>query len=124
MSLSSSSQSNTDVFTVVGAVDAAVVAAGVAVIADVEDLFDMESVLVSELLLRELFAAAEVLPAPRLRPRPRPLPPRFVVGAAVETSVSMGDFISTSEDSETSAVLFCCCCAELLRVEIPPWPPL
>ena len=103
ISLSSSSQSNTDVATVV-----APVADGVAVV--VKDLFDIESVLVSELLLREeLFAAAtvlavvaEVLPAlPRPRPRPRP---RVVVGA-VETSVSIGDFISTSDDSETSA--FC-----------------
>ena len=64
ISLSSSSQSNTDVATVV-----APVADGVAVV--VKDLFDIESVLVSELLLRELFAAtlaaaaAEVLPAPR-----------------------------------------------------------
>ena len=107
ISLSSSSQSNTDVATVV-----APVADGVAVV--VKDLFDIESVLVSELLLREeLFAAAtvlavvaEVLPDPLPLPRPRPpLPPRVVVVGAVETSVSIGDFISTSDDSETSA--FC-----------------
>ena len=102
ISLSSSSQSNTDVATVV-----APVADGVAVV--VKDLFDIESVLVSELLLREeLFAAATVLAVvadPLPRPRPRPLPPRVVVVGAVETSVSIGDFISTSDDSETSA--FC-----------------
>ena len=105
ISLSSSSQSNTDVATVV-----APVADGVAVV--VKDLFDIESVLVSELLLREeLFAAAtvlavvaEVLPAPLRAPLPRPRP-RVVVVGAVETSVSIGDFISTSDDSETSA--FC-----------------
>ena len=70
ISLSSSSQSNTDVATVV-----APVADGVAVV--VKDLFDIESVLVSELLLREeLFAAATVLAvvADPL-PRPRPAPP-------------------------------------------------
>ena len=72
ISLSSSTQSNTDVATVVVVVGAAEAAAAVVVVVvPDEDLFDMESVLVSELLLRELFAAtlaaaaAEVLPAPR-----------------------------------------------------------